>query len=235
MAGLVLTTKQAQIQDQEKDESVIQSGVKCVQFPDDVTLKELWSRLRDGSHTWSPYALNARGGLIDPTPHRLMQLSVFPEGQVVPPLLLLRSVQEALTQETACADSRLMRDRNLELASIDYWLSHAATCPSIAASSSNLLLTIPGIVGEVWGTYGSDIMHIRGHKWTRDGGDSEIQSLARRLSASLESIFPKSPAEQFFISVALLRATKVMQCIRYGTSTLWVQNIFDDDILVYLT
>ncbi|KAL9025842.1 MAG: hypothetical protein Q9196_005401 [Gyalolechia fulgens] len=236
MAGLVITTKQARMQNQvKKYELAVESGIEYVQFPDDPTLKELWSNLRDGSHTWPPYALNARGGSIDPTPHKLVQLSVFPEGEVVPPLLLLRSVQEALAQETRSADPSLMRDRNLELASIDYWLSHAATCPSIGASRSNLLLTIAGIVEEIWTTYGRDIMDIREHQWNREGGDSEIQSLARRMSAFLESHFPESPAEQFFIWVALLRATKVMQCIRDGPCTVGAQKLFDDDILVYLT
>ncbi|KAI4182009.1 MAG: hypothetical protein L6R41_006267 [Letrouitia leprolyta] len=219
MVGLALTIKQARFQNRGC-KSELESGIEYTQFPEDVMLKELWSSLRDGRHTWPPYVRNARGCFTDPTPHRFMQLSMFPEGEVVPPLLLLRSVKEALTEEARPAYPSLMRDRTLELASIDYWLSHAATCPSIGTSRSYLLITVPGIVEEIWDTYGDDISHIREYIWNCDGGDSEIQSLARRMSAFLEGLFPESPAEQFFVWVALLRATKVMQCIRDGPGTL---------------
>lgn len=127
-----------------------------------------------------------------------------------------------------------MRDRNIELASIDYWLSHAATCHSILGSRSNFLVNVPGIVEELWARFSDDIMAIHEQKWSRDEGDVMIQRLASRMSNVLKMLFA-SPAEQFFVWVALLRGTKVRQYIRDGPNTGSAQNLFDDDILVYLT
>ena len=237
-AGLGFTAKWAQAQNHEGEVAPAgEPGIEYVRFSDDPTLKELWARLRDGIHTWPPYAINARGGTVDTIPHRLIQLPVFPEGELVPPLLLLRSVQEAVTQETRSPDPLLVRDGNLELASIDHWLSHAATCPSIAHNNrSNLLVTAPGIVEELWARFGDDIMRIREYKWSRDGGDYEIQTLAEIMSSTLKRLLPDSPAQQFFVWVALLRATKVMQCIRDGPFTGYMPPaLFDDDVFVHLT
>lgn len=55
IAGLILTTKQAEALKRnqgKKFELAIESRVGYIQFPDDLTLKELWSSLRDRRHAW---------------------------------------------------------------------------------------------------------------------------------------------------------------------------------------
>lgn len=128
----------------------------------------------------------------------------------------------------------LVRDQTLELASIDYWLSHAAACLSIAGNKWNLLATVPGIVEELWTLYNNEFTKIREHNWSRDAGDHEIQTLARRISNRLQRLF-YSPAVEFFVWVALLRATKVLLCVRDGPYTYNEHELFEDDILIYLT
>ncbi|KAH6843153.1 hypothetical protein B0I37DRAFT_418277 [Chaetomium sp. MPI-CAGE-AT-0009] len=188
-------------------------------FPDQgpSRLDDLWQRLR--------------GGVTGLEPTTLTTFAAFGEGVPLPPLALLKSVHDAAhsprADKAATAGApaqqqqqQLARDRLVELASLDLWLSCAARTAA-----------------ELWLDFGTDIMRTREERWSpRDGGDYAVRQLAKRMAGRIARVlFPGStPAEQYFVWVAFLRAVKVMLCVQDGSSTYDALGVFKNDILVYL-
>lgn len=83
------------------------------EFPHAVILRDLWVYLREGQHTWPPYAINARGGVRGLATHLLVQHSAFRDDERLPQLTFLNSVHKAgmSTAETSTAPQVLERDR----------------------------------------------------------------------------------------------------------------------------
>ena len=220
------------------------AGIHFVSLTGDPTLQELWSYLRDGKHTWPPFAMNGHDGMLEPAPHQFIKFPAFPEENTLPPLLLLRSVHNDLnglnphtTSQTRAVDRHLhlARDRLLELSAIDHWLAHAGSTAAVVSSRVNLLISTPGIVEEVWTKFHGGIMDVqREDKWSREGGGfEEMQRLATKIDDWL-GFELTTPAERFYVWVALLRAVKVLTCVGEGPATGNVSDLFDDDVLVYL-
>ncbi|KAK4443618.1 hypothetical protein QBC34DRAFT_416673 [Podospora aff. communis PSN243] len=210
-----------------------------VDFHSSVVLDDLWVRLRNGDHTWPPYAINARGGgLADMVPVSSAPLITFSafadEGEKLPPLTLLRSVHDArLTASAAGKPKTLLRDRILELACIDLWLAHAAVTESIDEGERNLVSNAAAVVEEIWLEFGYAIMDTRDEQWSRDGGDWAVRRLAKRICEHLSEEL-SSPAEVYFAWVAFLRAVKVLECINDGPDRWRALSSFEDDLLVYM-
>ncbi|PNP51334.1 hypothetical protein THARTR1_07984 [Trichoderma harzianum] len=205
------------------------------EFPGAMILGDLWLHLREGEHTWPLYATNARGGVRGLATHSLVQHSAFRNDERLPQLILLNSVQKARmsTADTNPASQDPERDRILELASIDFWLSHAAATSSISESRSNLIINTPAIVEEIWLEFCYEIMQTREERWNPSGRDMHVRKLAKSISDFLCS-FLGSPAENYFVWVAFLRAVKVMECVANGPRTFSALGIFENDMLVYL-
>ncbi|KAF3076385.1 hypothetical protein CFAM422_001472 [Trichoderma lentiforme] len=146
LAGLSETARLAQPKVNRDSNEILYA-----EFPGPVILEDLWLHLREGQHTWPPYATNARGGVRGLATHSLIQHSAFRDDERLPQLTLLNSVHKARmsTAKTSTASQNLERDRILELASIDFWLSHAAATNSISEGKSNLIINTPAIVEEI--------------------------------------------------------------------------------------
>lgn len=218
--------------------------VAYVEFPDGGVhgLDDLWRRLRAGEHTWPPHAINARGGVADPGPPGVLaDFSAFGQGVKLPPLALLASVRDA-RRTTAGEHGRqnLARDRILELASIDLWLSRAVAAAEAAAATgyiSNLLVDkAPALVEELWLCFGNAIMETRRKRWSRDGGDWSVRELAEKMDKELASARMASlrASERCIVWIAFMRAVKVMECIREGSNTVEALGTFKNESLVYL-
>ncbi|KAL6800045.1 hypothetical protein J3E68DRAFT_397265 [Trichoderma sp. SZMC 28012] len=205
------------------------------EFPGAMILEDLWLHLREDKHTWPPYATNARGGVRGLATHSHVQHSAFRDDERLPQLTLLSSVHKARmsTAKTNTASQNLERDRILELASIDFWLSHAAATNSISEGKSNLIINTPAIVEEIWLEFCDEIMQTREERWNPSGGDMHVRKLANSISDFLCD-FLGSPAENYFVWVAFLRAVKVMECVANGPRTFSALDMFENDILVYL-
>jgi hypothetical protein len=207
--------------------------IRYVTVRDEIILGDLSNHLRRGGHTWPPYAVNARGGILKPEPHQRIKFVTFDEAtESLPPLLLLRSVLEVHESKDRVASQALALDRTIELASLDHWLSWAAKTRSIQDGELNLQQHTPTIIEDIWRRFATDFMDIRHSR--RDTGDEGIIDLAESISKSLLEV-KHSPAEHYFIWVAFLRTVKVLQCISEGTDTFDVQNDLEEDLLVYLT
>ncbi|KAK0620582.1 hypothetical protein B0T14DRAFT_234406 [Immersiella caudata] len=207
-------------------------------FHSSVVLDDLWVCLRNGDHTWPPYAINARGGgLVDMVPASstpLINFSAFrDEEEKLPPLTLLRSVHDARLAGSKSKPKTLLRDRILELASIDLWLAHASVTESIDEGETNLVSNAAAMAEEIWLEFGYAIMDTRDESWSRDGGDWAVRALAKRICEHLSREL-SSPAEVYFAWVAFLRAVKVLQCIDDGPDTSTALRSFEDDLLVYM-
>ncbi|KAM6485990.1 hypothetical protein HDV62DRAFT_265017 [Trichoderma sp. SZMC 28011] len=215
--------------------AVDSNDILYAEFPGSMILEDLWLHLREGKHTWPPYAENARGGVRGLATHSLVQHSAFRDDERLPQLTLLSSVHKARmsTAETNTASQVLERDRILELASIDFWLSHAAATNSISEGKSNLIINTPAIVEEIWLEFCDEIMQTREERWNPSGGDMHLRKLAESISDFLCG-FLASPAENYFVWVAFLRAVKVMECVSNGPRTFPALDMFENDILVYL-
>ncbi|KAK3295116.1 uncharacterized protein B0H64DRAFT_138505 [Chaetomium fimeti] len=217
--------------------TILKNEVIYTSFPDQgvFRLDDLWQRLRAGEHTWPPYAINARGGVTGLEPTTLTKFAAFGENAPLPPLALLQSVHDAAHSPDKGGVSKplLARDRLVELASLDLWLSCAADTPALAEGEGNLVSNAPAVVEELWLDLGSDIMRTREERWSRDGGDYAVRQLAKRMTAWIERVV-RSPAERYFVWVAFLRAVKVMECVQDGPSTYEALGMFKNDILVYL-
>ncbi|KAL7786856.1 hypothetical protein V8C43DRAFT_289633, partial [Trichoderma afarasin] len=233
LAGLSQTARLAQ--PKANRPAVDSNEIIYAEFPDPVILGDLWIHLREGEHTWPPYAINARGGVRGLATHSLVQHSAFRDDERLPQLTLLSSVHKSgmSTAGTSTVSQNLERDRILELASIDFWLSHAAATNSISKGKSNLVINTPAIVEEIWLKFSQEIMDTRKELWNPGGGDMPVRKLANHISDFL-SDFLGSPAEIYFVWVAFLRAVKVMECVANGPQTFPALHIFENDILVYL-
>ncbi|KAK4070591.1 hypothetical protein Trihar35433_5058 [Trichoderma harzianum] len=234
LAGLSETARLAQ--PKANQTAVDSKEILYAEFPGPIILEDLWLHLREGEHTWPPYAINARGGVRGLATHSLVQHPVFRDDERLPQLTLLNSVRKARmmsTAETSTASQVLERDRVLELASIDFWLSHAAATNSISKGKSDLIINTPAIVEEIWLEFCDEIMRIQEKGWNPSGGDMHVRKLANSISDFI-SDFLGSPAEIYFVWVAFLRAVKVMECVANGPRTYPALDIFKNDILVYL-
>ncbi|QYT02235.1 hypothetical protein H0G86_009241 [Trichoderma simmonsii] len=234
--GLAGLSQAARLAQSKADQTAVDSDeIVYAEFPGPIILGDLWLHLREGEHTWPPYAINARGGVRGLATHSLVQHSAFRDDERLPQLTLLSSVHKAgmSTAETSTASQVLERDRILELASIDFWLSHAAATNSISKGKSNLILNTPAIVEEIWLEFYDEIMQTREELWNPGGGDMHVRNLANSILDFLCD-FLGSPAEIYFVWVAFLRAVKVMECVANGPSTYRAFHIFRNDILVYL-
>ncbi|KAK4085170.1 uncharacterized protein Triagg1_160 [Trichoderma aggressivum f. europaeum] len=235
LAGLSQTVRLAQPKANRSAVDSNSNEIIYAEFPGPLILEDLWLHLREGQHTWPPYAINARGGVRGLATHSLVRHSAFKEDERLPQLTLLNSVHKARmsTVETSTASQVLERHRILELASIDFWLSCAATTDSISKGKSNLIIITPAIVEETWVRFFDEIMDTRKELWNLGSGDMHARRLANSISDFL-SDFLGSPAELYFVWVAFLRAVKVMECVANGPCTEPALDIFANDVLVYL-
>lgn len=230
LAGLSQTARWAQ--PKAKRPAVNSNEILYAEFPGSMILEDLWLHLREGQHTWPPYAINARGGVRGLATHLLVQHPAFRDDERLPQLTLLNSVHMS-TARTSMVSQNLERDRILELASIDFWLSQAAATNSISEGKSNLIINTPAIVEEIWLDFCDEIMQTREERWNPSGGDMHVRKLAKSISDFLCD-FLGSPAENYFVWVAFLRAVKVMECVANGPRTFPALDMFENDILVYL-
>lgn len=203
-------------------------------FPDNVLLGDLWSKLRNGDHTWPPYAISSRGGVTGVDFHNKIKFAAFARGEILPPLTLLSSVRNATfdNDSTGSKSQSLTRDRTLELASIDFWLSQAAQAPSLRGGRVNIESNAPAVVEEIWLEFHEDIMDLVESKWDLNGGDRMIQRLTEDISLYLQRFL--KPPQEYFAWVAFLRAAKVLQCFCQGPDTAGLAGILQEDKLVYL-
>jgi hypothetical protein len=199
---------------------------------DEIVLADLWNKLRKGGHTWPPYAINARGGTLDPHPHQIIKFAVFEhEDDFLPPIFMLRPIREACETEREGFAHTISQDETIEIAYLDYWLSWAAKTASIASGSLNVLKYAPAIVEDMYNLF---MMHGRDIRYSqREEGDEKIRSVAFSISRSLSEV-QHTLAEEYFIWVAFLRTVKVVRRIVQGTDTDHVQKILQEDTLVYL-
>ncbi|RDL30005.1 uncharacterized protein BP5553_10632 [Venustampulla echinocandica] len=202
---------------------------------EEIILADLWTKLRNGGHTWPPYALNARGGTSEPEPHMFIDFKVFNEQtERLPPILLLESVRDHYGGRNKAAAQILNQDRTTELASLDHWFSQAAKTDSISNGVLNIIQYAPAIIHDVYIRFRYEILQLRHLDKEREKGDVRIRKLAEEISDSLYQV-RHSEVEHYFIWVVLLRAVKVMQCVKDGADTWAAQKIFSDDLLVYFT
>ncbi|GAP93098.1 hypothetical protein SAMD00023353_10400240 [Rosellinia necatrix] len=235
--------------------------IRYVDFQDAAVLKDLWVHLREGKHTWPPYAVNSRRGFmttsLSQSPEAI-RFAAFGDHELLPPIVLLDSVRRSHLKlpsgtrgggatssvgsptpvsASSSTAANLARDRLVELASMDCWLWRASEARGVAegASGAAVVVNAAAIVEEVWLEFGQRIMA----EWDEQGvqphdrGDAGVRSLARAISKWLAG-FLVSPAERYFVWVAFLRATKAMVCVDGGPKTGQVLDIFKADNLVFL-
>ncbi len=204
---------------------------------EEVILADLMIRPRGGGHTWPLYAINARGGTLDPEPHLLIEFSSFVQkSERLLPVLLLQSVRDPQSgmHDRSLRPEIIGRDCTIELASIDHWLSRAAQTRSISQGRLNLLVSTPRIIEDIWNHFTYHFMWLRHSEHEREGGNHHIRDLAILISDWLFGT-PHSDVEHYFIWIALLRTIKVVQCIKGGPDTKDACDFFEDDVLVYFT
>ncbi|KAI0465550.1 hypothetical protein F4859DRAFT_377378 [Xylaria cf. heliscus] len=231
--------------------------IRYVDFQDAVVLKDIWVHLREGKHTWPPYAVNARRGFMTTSlsqSSETIKFAAFRDHELLPPLVLLESVRRShlklpsakkggsatssggspTSMPVSSGAAGLARDRLVELASIDCWLWRASEARSVAEGVSGAAVTVnaAAIVEEIWLVFGQRIMD-EWEEQMHERGDARVQSLARTMSRWLAGIL-ESPAERYFVWVAFLRATKAMVCVDNGPKTGSVLDIFKADSLVFL-
>ncbi|CAH0051583.1 unnamed protein product [Clonostachys solani] len=242
LAGLRHTALKAR--GKRSDVSLVDKEIRYVSLSDSVLLKDLWVHLRQGRHTWPPYATNARTGFatteLEHGNAEITDFGAFGNKLSLPPLWLLESVRsEALHDKghVGAAAASVPRDRLLELASIDYWLWQASEkVPALFESSTdgaNVLTNAPAMVEEVWLVFGDDIMHRWRKQYDRGQGDAHVTTMARDIGKHFGKLL-HTPAERYFAWVALLRAAKTMECIKGGPETYDITDMLQSDQLVYL-
>ncbi|KAI0874973.1 hypothetical protein GGS24DRAFT_489656 [Hypoxylon argillaceum] len=243
------------------DSSPVEANeIRYVDFQDTVVLKDLWVHLREGKHTWPPYAVNARGGFMTTSlsqSSEAITFAAFGKHEPLPPVILLDSVRRShlklpsgkrggsetksggspASSSSSSSAANLARDRLVELAALDCWLWRASEARGVAEGGSGAAVVVnaPAIVEEVWLEFGQRIMTDWEEQGVRphDRGDAGVRSLARAISRWLAG-FLVSPAEQYFVWVAFLRAAKAMVCVDGGPRTGQVLDIFKADSLVFL-
>ena len=227
----IATTALSDLEDGREPADPNSKEIRYVKFPGDILLNDLWSHLRDGGHTWPAYAMNGRGGITEPSPHEQIPFVTFPN-ETLPPLLLVETVAAAKYSTSGLPTDHLIRERTVEIASLDYWLSNAAAT-SLTLNAEVNLDNIPSILEEIWTAFWDEISDVVREKWSSEGNFQDVQRLAISMSRYIDGLFP-SKAVQYFLWVAFLRATKVWQCVTVGADTSDALDLFNDDLLIYL-
>lgn len=177
--------------------------------------------------------MNGKGGILEPDSHRVIEFAAFPTDELLPPLSLLRSIKNFQHEHDKSPPLSLSRSRTIELASLDWWLSHAGATHSILTSKDNLLVNTPAIVEEMFQRFQDEFFDAVQAQWSPDGGQPQVNRLANMIHDWLHTTF-EEPADRYFLLVAFLRAIKVMQCIKQGSDTRTAYALFKEDVLVYI-
>lgn len=186
---------------------------------------------------WSPHLANIRlerlGGVQQPAPEDLACFAAFPRGQLLPRLLLLKSVESSRKSDLRSPDVHLQRDRLVDLASIDWWTARAATTPAILHSKNDMLEHVPAMVSKVWDRFSDSFFDIRFGRNAPDRAFQEVQHVAEEIQDFLAEALDSS-ADQLFVWVSLLRTFKVLQCVHDGSNINHVTHCFNNEEMVYL-
>lgn len=195
--------------------------------------------LKSGKSTFPPYAHNARngvviGGIYEPINFRVVEPTTDSGSQLfrepLPPIELLHSYEYQVNDNTKRDDTTII-DKQLELTSLDSWLSLAGRTLEIANGGFELTRTTPALVSEVFWDWQPQLQTLDGT--ASDGGLQDIQ-LMTDLFIQTYLNRNMSKAELLFLIVAIIRTAKVAIYITLGPSTAQVQDELKSNIPVYL-
>lgn len=181
-----------------------------------------------GNISYPAYAHNARGGVISQGLYKGVHVSAFQTP--IPALELLISYDWQVSmdlhnQETYC------ESLNVELMRIDSWLSYVGRTYEISHGPKQLLKEAPGYVQLLREEFELDFMNI--DLSAKEGGYQDIKGLTENVMDFLTDE-ELNEAEQLYILVALLRATKVCQFVQAGSNTTEMHEILLKDVQIHL-
>lgn len=188
----------------------------------------VWNWLQAEKSTFPPYARNGRGGVVVAGNYQAVTLDAF--DQKLPPLRLLHCYDYQVDRYPRIDDISSL-NRQLELMTIDSWLSIVGRTPEITNGPANLLRTAPALIEKLMLEFGWKFGDL--DFYANEGGLQVIQDIAATLMDALgdESL---TEAEQVFILVALMRTAKVALVILLGPSTEAIQGLLAVDSQVHL-
>lgn len=143
----------------------------------------------------------------------------------------LRCCYNYQVERYPAVDEEAIKNYQLELMSLDSWLSMAGRTPEISEGNSDLCRTAPALIKKILDEFKEDFEGIT--ESAHDGGFQLIKDVKDNLIDALEDE-RLSEAEIFFTIVALLRTVKVAHCISLGPSTELIQDILVNDAQVYI-
>lgn len=188
----------------------------------------VWNWLQAERSTFPPYARNGRGGVVVTGNYRPVTFDAF--DQKLPPLRLLHCYDYQVDRYPRIDDISSL-NRQLELMTVDSWLSIVGRTPEITNGPANLLRTAPALIEKLILEFGWKFEDL--DFYANEGGLQVIQDIAGDLMDALgdESL---TEAEQVFILVALIRTAKFALVILLGPSTEMAQGLLAVDTQVHL-
>ena len=195
--------------------------------------------LKSDKSTFPPYARSARNGVVvggtyEPIDFRVVQPTTKSESQLfqqpLPPIELLHSYEYQVNRNPEDDDTTVI-EKQLELTSLDSWLSLPSRTPEISNGGFHLTRTTPALVARLIRSCGRDLQDFDGT--ASDGG---LQDIQRMTDSIIETYLDEkmSKAELLFLVVAMIRTVKVAICIVLGPSTARIREELKSNIPVYL-
>lgn len=185
--------------------------------------------LKNQKETFSPYAINAMGGVVVSGNYQGVQFPMFE--QALPAIEFYHSWEHQVDPSHSSRTEELHTMRQLELTVLDSWLSLAGRTEEISSGDKSLIKKTPSFVDRGLKNLSDQCETITAGATT--GGLQAIQDVADKfIGYFVELKF--TDAEIVFSVMAMIRAVKVVYCIETGQSSSQLQRILKVDIPVYL-
>lgn len=182
----------------------------------------------EGKSTFPAYAINARNGVV--VNGKFLRIKVPAFAEKIPKIQLSTSYEHQ-TNRIMSNDPWESIKKTEEVMAIDSWLSICGRRREIITGRANLIARMPSLVEFLMGEFAGDFADL--NLTVIDGGFQKIQDVVNNVMDTLGDQ-NLSEAEQLYTLVAMLRATKVVQCIFGGADTLITQDFIRADGQVHL-